>query len=54
VRTSGNGVLIGATRADVIRQFGRPSATIINSGGETLIFGGTTVIIQNGQVAIVQ
>ena len=54
VRTSGNGALIGVTRADVIRQFGRPSATIINSGGETLIFGGTTVIIQNGQVAIVQ
>ena len=54
VRQPGNRTLVGVTRADVIRQFGRPNVTIINSSGETLIFGGTTVIIQNGQVAIVQ
>ncbi len=54
VRQTGNRALVGFTRADVIRQFGRPNVTIINSSGETLIFGGTTVIIQNGQVAIMQ
>ena len=44
--------LVGAPRADVLRQFGQPSVTIITSTGETLYFtGGVTVIIQNGQVA---
>ena len=41
----------GTPRADVIRQFGQPSVTIITSTGETLYFtGGVTVILQNGQV----
>ena len=54
VRQTGGQVFIGTTRADMIRQFGTPRATIINSNGETLVFGSTTVIIQNGQVVIVQ
>lgn len=42
----------GTPRAQVIRQFGSPSVTIITRSGETLYFnGGVTVIIQNGQVA---
>jgi hypothetical protein len=42
---------IGIPRADVIRQFGPPSVTVITSRGETLHFpGGVTVIIQNGHV----
>ena len=42
---------IGTPRAEVIRQFGPPSVTVITSTGETLYFpGGATVIIQNGQV----
>ena len=41
----------GTPRADVIRQFGQPSVTIVTSTGETLYFtGGVTVILQNGQV----
>jgi hypothetical protein len=44
--------VVGTPRADVIRQFGAPSVTIITSAGETMHFsGGVTVIIQNGQVA---
>jgi hypothetical protein len=54
VRQTGGQAFVGTTRADVIRQFGTPRATIINSNGETLVFGSTTVIIQNGQVVIVQ
>jgi hypothetical protein len=41
----------GTPRADVIREFGPPSVTVITSSGETLFFpGGGSVIIQNGQV----
>ena len=41
----------GTSRADVIREFGPPSVTVITSTGETLYFpGGATVIVQNGQV----
>ena|SRR5438093_9577515 len=44
--------LVGTPRAEVLRQFGQPSVTVITSTGETLFFtGGVTVIIQNGQVA---
>jgi hypothetical protein len=44
--------LAGTPRAEVLRQFGQPSVTVITSTGETLFFtGGVTVIIQNGQVA---
>jgi hypothetical protein len=43
--------VVGTPRADLIRQFGPPSVTVITSTGETLYFpGGATVIIQNGQV----
>jgi hypothetical protein len=43
---------VGTSRADVVRQFGQPSVTVITSTGETLYFSGNvTVIIQNGQVA---
>jgi len=43
---------VGTSRADVVRQFGQPSVTVITSTGETLYFpGNVTVIIQNGQVA---
>jgi hypothetical protein len=43
--------VIGTPRAEVLRQFGQPSVTIVTSTGETLHFtGGVTVIIQNGQV----
>ena len=49
---SGRIMPIGTPRADVIRQFGQPSVTIITSTGETLFFtGNVTVIIQNGVVA---
>jgi hypothetical protein len=42
----------GTPRADVLRQLGQPSVSIITLGGETLHFdGGLVVIIQNGQVA---
>ena len=42
----------GTPRADVLRQFGQPSVTIVTSTGETLFFpGGVTIILQNGQVA---
>jgi hypothetical protein len=44
-------VPIGTPRADVIRQFGTPSVTVITNTGETLYFtGNVTVIIQNGVV----
>jgi hypothetical protein len=45
-------VSLGTPRADVLRQFGQPSVTVITSTGETLYFtGNVTVIIQNGVVA---
>jgi hypothetical protein len=44
--------VVGTSRADVVRQFGQPSVTVITSGGETLYFpGGATIVIQNGRVA---
>ena len=50
--TSGTGqILVGAPRADVITHFGRPKVQILNRQSETLIFGGTTIIIRNGVVA---
>ena len=48
------GVITGLPRADVLQRFGRPNVTIFNIQGETLIFGDTTIIIQNGVVAFVQ
>jgi hypothetical protein len=43
---------VGMPRAEVLKQFGRPSASVITRTGETLYFsGGATVIIENGQVA---
>jgi len=43
---------LGMPRAEVLRQFGPPSVTVITSTGETMFFpGGGTVTIQNGQVA---
>ena len=43
---------VGMPRAEVLRQFGPPSVTVITSTGETMFFpGGGTVTIQNGQVA---
>jgi hypothetical protein len=42
---------VGATRAQVISQFGSPSVSVITGTGETLYFsGGATIILQNGQV----
>jgi hypothetical protein len=48
------GTITGLPRADVLRRFGRPNVTVYNAQGETLIFGHTTIIIQNGVVAFVQ
>lgn len=48
------GVLTGLPRADVFQRFGPPTIAIFNAHSETLIFGGTTIIIQNGLVAFVQ
>src|SRR5262245_38837683 len=43
---------LGMPRAEVLRQFGPPSVTVITSTVETMFFpGGGTVTIQNGQVA---
>jgi len=43
---------LGMPRAEVLKQFGQPSASVITRTGETLYFGGgVTVIIENGQVA---
>jgi hypothetical protein len=43
---------VGMPRAEVLRQFGPPSVSVITSTGETMFFpGGGTVTIQNGQVA---
>ncbi len=44
----------GTPRHEVITRFGRPKVQILNRDSETLIFGGTTVIIQNGVVALVR
>ena len=42
----------GTPRADVLRQFGQPSVTVVTSAGETLFFpGGVTIILHNGLVA---
>ncbi len=43
---------VGTRRADVLRQFGQPTVSVITRDGETLHFsGGVTVFIQNDQVA---
>jgi hypothetical protein len=43
---------VGMPRAEVLRQFGPPSVSVITSTAETMFFpGGATVTIQNGQVA---
>jgi hypothetical protein len=50
-RTASAGpVAIGSTRASVIEQYGAPTVTMVSSVGEALVFGGTTVLIQNGVV----
>lgn len=42
----------GTPRAQVLRQFGEPTISVITSRGEILRFrGDVTVVIQNGQVA---
>jgi hypothetical protein len=49
------GIGPGTPRTDVIRQLGRPNASVYRqSGQETLIFSGMTVIIENGVVAVIQ
>jgi hypothetical protein len=45
-----NGIGIGSTRAAVIAQFGRPTVSLADRNGEALVFGGTTILIQNGLV----
>ena len=44
----------GTSRGDVIAQFGRPNVAILNQHSETMIFGATTIIIQNGVVAVIR
>ena len=47
-------IIVGTPRAQVIQHYGRPTVTILDRSSETLIFGGTTIIIRNGIVAVVQ
>ncbi len=57
-RHSGNpsvgDILRGTSRDEVIARFGRPKVQILNRNSETMIFGGTTIIIQNGVVALIR
>lgn len=49
------GISIGTPRREVIRILGRPHAAVYRSSGrETLMFGGTTIYIENGVVAVIQ
>ena len=44
--------VVGTPRAEVIREFGQPSVTVITSTNETLYYpGGASVVIRNGEVA---
>jgi len=46
---------IGASREQLIQQFGTPTTSAYSQGGETLFFtGGLTVTIENGKVATAQ
>ena len=47
------GIGLGSTRAEVIAHYGRPTVSISDRNGEALVFGGTTFVIQNGVVAMV-
>ncbi len=43
--------VVGTSREEVLRRFGRPSTTIVTSSGETLCFdSGLTVRLENGKV----
>ena len=57
-RHSGNqpvvNIVAGTSRDEVIARFGRPRVAILKRNSETMIFGGTTIIIQNGVVALVR
>ncbi len=50
----GFGIVQGTSRADVIAYYGNPSVQILNRNSETMIFGGTTIIIENGVVALIR
>jgi hypothetical protein len=47
-------IVRGTSRDAVIAHFGRPKVQIINRNSETMIFGGTTIIIENGIVALIR
>jgi hypothetical protein len=48
------GIEIGTSRANVLFRLGRPHAGVYRSSGrETLIFNDTTIVLQNGIVAVV-
>lgn len=47
------GIGIGSTRDDVLRAYGTPTRLLSDPVAETLIFGGTRVVIQNGVVVAV-
>jgi hypothetical protein len=47
-------IVRGTSRDAVIARFGRPKVQIINRNSETMIFGGTTIIIENGIVALIR
>ena len=50
VVTTGGGVRIGSTRADVLAFYGNPTVSMANRHAEALVFGTTTITIQNGVV----
>jgi len=45
-----DGVTIGVTRSAVIAHYGNPTVSMVDANGEALVFGGVTVLIQNGVV----
>ena len=57
-RHSGNqpvvNIVAGTSRDEVIARFGRPRVQILRRNSETMIFGGTTIIIENGVVALIR
>jgi hypothetical protein len=44
------GIRIGSTRAEVLGHYGQPRVSMANRAGEALVFGPTTILIQNGVV----
>ena len=57
-RHSGNqpvvNIVLGTSRDAVIARLGRPRVQILKRNSETMIFGGTTIIIENGVVALIR